>query len=310
MRRFLITGGAGSFGIAFAELSFDSEIFVYSRDPLKHSALAERFPRIEFIVGNICNRHAFKMAIKRVRPDVVIHAAALKHLGAGERDPQPYLRVNALGSFIVAETCLELEVPQAILISSDKAVDPVNFYGLSKAMAEHAWRWAQGQTSKSVFTVLRLGNVLDSRGSVLRVWLRRKKKGLPLRVSLGRFGTHPTRFVLSLREDAKMVKSLAENPIGGVLVPSGLKAVDILDLAQAISPNIEPMSLRSGEKLHESLVSVFEEVIEIRDGFSLVNKSSSPNRKVYSSETAEKMSGEEVLEKFRHVLEEEGVFNR
>lgn len=307
MRRFLVTGGAGSFGSAFASRMRDAEVFCYSRDPLKHDAVSRTAgPRFFPIVGSVLDFNRLLDTMIEVRPDVVIHAAALKHLVAGEFNPRPYIETNAIGTHNVAMACRRAGVKVAILISTDKAVEPVNVYGLTKALAERVWSHESLQ-DETAFLTIRLGNVLDARGSVLRVWIEESKKGEPLTVR----SPAPTRFVLSLSEVVDRVIELAD--IGeagmeksGIFVPCDLPAVNIEDMARAISQKIVHAPLAPGEKQHEVLISAWETRRTAYQGkfYRVMGRTHIP-MEPYSSETARFLDAREVVfERFKYLWKE------
>lgn len=301
MRSFLITGGAGSFGLAFAEVKHaEAEIHVYSRDPLKHDRITRKFPDVICHVGSVTDPIRLRDVISRIRPRTVIHAAALKHLGFGETNPGEYVRVNTLGSENVARICAELGVEEAILISTDKAVEPVNVYGLSKALAERIWQDAAQRYPNTKFITIRFGNVMDARGSVLRAWIEAREAGKPITVRV----PPPTRFVLSTGQVVRFtLLALNHGRSGDVLVPMGLTSINIYDLAKVFCDEPREVPLLPGEKQHEMLISAWEDR-EVVDPcfFRVLGRTHTP-LEPYSSEKAPKEDPWAfVYTKFRFLL--------
>ena len=304
MRRFLITGGAGSFGTAFAKkFGDDYDLCCYSRDPLKHDALKRIVPSVDAFVGSVTNRRRFAEILGYWRPDAVIHAAALKHVIAGEDNPLEYLMVNTIGSRVVAHCCGMAGVERVLLISTDKAVEPVNVYGLTKALAEAIWKEMARRYPHTKFIIIRLGNVLDARGSVLRRWIAAKKANKPLVARV----PAPTRFVLSLDMAVNFaMEALKTGRSGDVLVPADLKAVDILDMAYAISSHVITVPLYPAEKQHEVLASWREGRERVGPFYRVFPDPESKNETPYSSRYAPLMDPRSVaFEMFRHLWEDE-----
>jgi len=305
MRRFLVTGGAGSFGTTLAlKLGNDAEIFCYSRDPLKHASLMQIAPSVKCFIGSICDHARFLEVLNRTRPDIVIHAAALKHVLAGQRNPGQYVQVNVIGTEIVAISCVQAGVKKALLLSTDKAVEPINVYGLTKALAESVWKQCARQSPSTEFIVIRLGNVLDARGSVLRTWITAKMRGDPIVLRKPPRGT-ATRFVLSLSEAVQFaLLALEYGKSGDILAPKGLPAVDITALAHVFSDKPVQEPLAPGEKQHEVLISRWEAWEEVEPFFFRVTGRSHKVLRPYSSKFAPKLNVRElVYQKFKHVWE-------
>lgn len=257
---FLITGGTGSFGKAFISLllsnpSFRGNIRIFSRDEFKQYQIQQHYPddlRLRYFIGDVRDMKRLRRAMSGV--DVVVHAAALKQITIAEYNPFEVIKTNILGSQNVVEAALDTEVKRTLLISSDKAVHPVNLYGATKLVAEKIF--IQGNAyvgrKKQMFSVTRYGNVLGSRGSVVPLFLKQAKKGL-----LTITDKSMTRFWITLPQAAAFViKSLQQMKGGEIFIPK-LPSFKILDLARAIDPraSIQYTGIRPGEKIHEDLIA-------------------------------------------------------
>lgn len=254
----MVTGGCGSFGKEFVKsiLAFNpKQVRVYSRDEFKQASMKEEMndPRIEYLVGDVRDAERLEMAMEGV--DICVHAAAMKRIEKCETDPQEAIKTNVNGSVNVANACLKKNVKCAILISTDKAVYPVNLYGATKLTAEKVWVQSntyRGQSHPTKFCVVRYGNVLGSRGSVVNMFKDQLEKGV-IKVTDQRM----TRFFITLQEAVDLVLIAIEMGQGGEIFIPRLKAASIYHLATlcAGSVPIEITSQRGGEKLHESLVT-------------------------------------------------------
>lgn len=301
----LITGGTGSFGKAFLKEALTKDpkqIRIYSRDELKQAQLKEEIndSRVEYLCGDIRDFDRLLTAMEGV--DIVIHAAAMKRIEKCEKDPQEAIKTNILGTMNVANACLKLNIANAILISTDKAVYPVNLYGATKLTAEKVWNQSntyRGAKHPTKFSVVRYGNVFGSRGSVVTAF--KTKEVLTV--------TDPkmTRFFITLQEAVDLVQLGLEFQQGGEIFIPNLKAVSIYDLAQMMAGDrpVVITNQRGGEKLHESLVTKEErERLVSYENFSVINPeittwSYTPWRSelkkcAESSETAERYSEDEI----------------
>jgi len=258
----LITGGTGSFGKAFVKtvLARHPEIkrlVVYSRDELKQYEMAQLFserehPGIRYFIGDIRDEARLRRALEGI--DVVVHAAALKQVPAAEYNPFECIKTNVLGAQNLIEACLDSAVQRVVALSTDKAAAPINLYGATKLCSDKLFVAANNiQGDRGIrFSVVRYGNVMGSRGSVIPFFLERRKTGvLPI--------TDPrmTRFNISLQEGVDMVLWAIENAVGGeVLVPK-IPSYRITDVAIAIDPACrqEIVGIRPGEKIHEEMIT-------------------------------------------------------
>lgn len=257
----MITGGTGSFGQAMTKELLSKgakQIRIYSRDELKQANMAQEFtdPRILFICGDVRDYDNLCTAMEGV--DICIHAAAMKRIEKCETNPQEAIKTNVQGSINVANACLKLNVNSAVLISTDKAVYPVNLYGATKLTAEKMWIQSntyRGKNHPTRFSVVRYGNVLGSRGSVLSIFRNSLDKN-PIRVT----DPEMTRFFITLQEAVDLVQLAIEFHQGGEIFVPNLKAASIYQLAKAVAGNrpIEFTNQRGGEKLHEALITTEE----------------------------------------------------
>lgn len=264
MSRLLITGGTGSFGNAVAKrfLNDDriSEIIIFSRDEKKQHDMYYSFnhPKLTYIVGDIRYKESISKACRGV--DIIFHAAALKHVPTGEFFPLEVVRTNILGTENVLNAAEENGVKKVVLLSTDKAVYPINAMGMSKAMAEKLIG-AHAKNSKSTtFCAVRYGNVMATRGSVIPLFIEFIKKGKPLTV------TDPlmTRFLISLDDSIDLVELAIRDGRQGDLFIKKAPACTVADLAQAIlnifnaKNEVKITGTRPGEKIHETLATQIE----------------------------------------------------
>ena len=254
----VLTGGTGSFGQAFvAALLSDSRvrrILVLSRDELKQHEMRQRHPdedRLELRIGDVRDPSSTRRAFRGA--DLVVHAAALKQIGTGERSPFEVVQTNVLGAQNVIDAALEHRVERVVAISTDKASSPINAYGATKLIADKLFVAANADADgRTAFSVVRYGNVMGSRGSVVGVYKRLASSGkIPI--------TDPrmTRFWITLPQTVEFVSRCLPTMSGGEIFVPKLPSVKLLDIAKAIAPECahEIVGIRPGEKLHEELVS-------------------------------------------------------
>jgi UDP-N-acetylglucosamine 4,6-dehydratase len=258
----LITGGTGSFGRAFVRTVLQrypsiKRLVVYSRDELKQFEIAQEFseaahPGLRCFIGDVRDESRLRRALEGV--DIVVHAAALKQVPAAEYNPFECIKTNVLGAQNLIEACLDSGVQRVVALSTDKAAAPINLYGATKLCSDKLFVAANNIKGKLDirFSVVRYGNVMGSRGSVIPFFLARRKNGvLPI--------TDPqmTRFNISLQEGVEMVIwSLANSWGGEILVPK-IPSYRITDVAKAIGPECrqEIIGIRPGEKIHEEMIT-------------------------------------------------------
>ncbi|MEA2426352.1 MAG: UDP-N-acetylglucosamine 4,6-dehydratase/5-epimerase [Thermoleophilaceae bacterium] len=255
----LVTGGTGSFGTKFIETVLAGHnpkaVRVFSRDELKQSELQRRFAdddRLRYLLGDIRDLPRLVRATRGV--DVIVHAAALKQVPACEYNPFEAVQTNIIGAENVVSAAIENEVPVTIALSTDKAVNPVNLYGATKLCEEKIT--VQGNAysadSPSRFAVVRYGNVVGSRGSVVPLFKAQAETGA---ITI----THPdmTRFWITLEQSVELVLEAIETVGGGEVIIPKIPSMKVTDLAEALAPGIEQkvIGIRPGEKLHELLVT-------------------------------------------------------
>ena len=256
----LITGGTGSLGKALiTELLTNSSarrIAIYSRDELKQSQLKQEFKdssRLRWFVGDIRDPDRLKRALHGV--DYVIHAAALKQVDTGEYNPMEFIKTNVLGSQNVIEACIDTGVKKVIALSTDKASSPINLYGATKLTADKLFVAANNysQAYGTSFSVVRYGNVMGSRGSVIPYFKQLANEQLPIPITDKRM----TRFWISIQQAVDFVTESFDIMHGGELYVPRIPSMKLLDLVNAINPKckITEIGIRPGEKLHEEMIS-------------------------------------------------------
>lgn len=258
----LITGGTGSFGQCFARKILRdhpeiSRIVIFSRDELKQYEMSckNEFldnPRVRFFIGDIRDLSRVKRALEGV--DIVIHTAALKQVPAAEYNPFECIKTNVLGAQNVIEACLDSKVKQVVALSTDKAAAPVNLYGATKLCSDKLFTAANrivGERNLS-FSVVRYGNVMGSRGSVIPFFLKMKKDGV-LPITDHRM----TRFNISLDDGVNMVLWALNHMEGGEIFVPKIPSYRITDVAKAVCSKCEHevVGIRPGEKLHEEMIT-------------------------------------------------------
>jgi len=241
-------------------------LVIFSRDELKQWELqqlypGERYPQLRFFLGDVRDRDRFKRALESI--DTVIHAAALKQVPAAEYNPIEFINTNVLGAENVVQACLDMDVRNVVALSTDKAAAPINLYGATKLCSDKLFIAANNiRGNRDLrFSVVRYGNVMGSRGSVIPFFLDRARGGvLPI--------TDPamTRFNISLQEGVAMVLWAIDNALGGELLVPKIPSYRITDVAEAIGPSCDKpiVGIRPGEKIHE-------EMITASDSFSTVD---------------------------------------
>jgi UDP-N-acetylglucosamine 4,6-dehydratase (inverting) len=257
----LITGGTGSFGRAFVKNVLaehrPKRLVVFSRDELKQYEMSN-IPGLEpsrvvrYFLGDVRDRDRLRRALEGI--DIVVHAAALKQVVAAEYNPFEFIKTNIMGAQNLVEACVEAGVSKVVALSTDKAAAPVNLYGATKLCSDKLFVAANNFLGRRdlKFSVVRYGNVMGSRGSVIPYFLDRRKNGsLPI--------THPemTRFNITLEHGVEIVLRAIEGMWGGEIFVPKIPSYRILDLARAIAPNCrhDVVGIRPGEKVHEEMIT-------------------------------------------------------
>lgn len=268
----LITGGTGSFGKAFVERLLTDykprRLVVYSRDELKQFEMAQRFseadhPCLRYFIGDVRDEARLRRALEGI--DVVVHAAALKQVPAAEYNPFECIKTNVIGAQNLIEACLDTGVSDVVALSTDKAAAPVNLYGATKLCSDKLFIAANNikGTRDIKFSVVRYGNVMGSRGSVIPFFMERRKSGtIPI--------TDPrmTRFNISLGDGVEMVLWALANAEGGEIFVPKIPSYRVPDVATAIAPECEQIvvGIRPGEKIHEEMITASDSLNTVELG--------------------------------------------
>jgi len=297
----LITGGTGSFGNEFvktvlARYSDISRVVVFSRDELKQFEMRQRYsdaqyPFLRYFIGDVRDRDRLRRALEGI--DVVVHAAALKQVPAAEYNPFECIQTNVLGAQNVIEACLDSNVKRVVALSTDKAAAPINLYGATKLCSDKLFIAANNiRGHRDIrFSVVRYGNVMGSRGSVIPFFLKQKEHGvLPI--------TDPamTRFNISLQEGVGLVLWALENALGGEIFIPKIPSYRIIDVAQAIGPDCKQkiVGVRPGEKIHEEMITVSDSynTVDLGQYYAII-----PSSGTYTVEDYCSRQGAEPVEK-------------
>ncbi len=263
-KQILITGGTGSFGHAFVAYILKhykevKRIVIFSRDEQKQFEMAKAFSPsyypIEYILGDVRDKVQLYRAMKHI--DIVIHSAAMKHVGASEQNPMECVKTNILGSQNLIDVAFEREVKQVIALSTDKSANPINVYGASKLILEKLFIEAdtkkRGQEIQ--FSVLRYGNIFGSKGSVIPFFMKQKAKGI-----LSITDENMTRFSITMQESIDLLLFALSKGWGGEIIMPKAPSYNIMDIAKAIAPKAkyEMIGTRQAEKLDELMYSALE----------------------------------------------------
>jgi len=267
MNKILIIGGTGSWGQELTRQIFDnysvSEIRIYSRGEHQQVEMARKFndDRLKFIIGDIRDKKALNFAAEGV--DYIFHLAALKHVPVCEKNPEEAIKTNIFGTLNAVEAAIENEVSNFVLVSTDKAVDPINVYGVSKSMAEKIVVNANLRNSKTKFKCIRGGNVLGTHGSVVPLF----KKQIETSNSVTITDAEMTRYLMTLKEAISLIFKAVNEALGGEIYVMKMPSINILQLAKVMiselgddETKIHTIGIRPGEKIHEVLVSRYEAV--------------------------------------------------
>jgi UDP-N-acetylglucosamine 4,6-dehydratase/5-epimerase len=299
----LVTGGTGSFGKKFVETILQKypdikRLVIYSRDELKQFEMAQIFPNhkykaIRYFIGDVRDAERMRRACEGI--DIIVHAAALKQVPAAEYNPMECIKTNIFGAENVINAALDCGVTDVVALSTDKAAAPINLYGATKLCSDKLFVAANNMKGSRTlkFSVVRYGNVIGSRGSVVPFFLNKRKDGvLPI--------THPdmTRFNISLEEGVDLVLYALEHAWGGEIFVPKIPSYKITDVATAIGPNCdqEIVGIRPGEKLHEEMITETDSLstIELDKYYVIV------------PQTPNKWTAEEYMETFKGKMVEPG----
>jgi UDP-N-acetylglucosamine 4,6-dehydratase (inverting) len=286
----LLTGGTGSFGRAFVNYLLKNKIplkkiIIFSRDELKQFEMNKifnenQYSNIRYFIGDVRDKDRLKLALNNV--DIVIHAAALKQVPIAEYNPFEFIKTNVLGAQNLIESCLGSSVKNVIALSTDKASSPINLYGATKLCSDKLFIVANNIKGKQniKFSIVRYGNVMGSRGSVLETFLQQKKSGV-FQITDKKM----TRFNINMSEAIDFVIYCLINLKGGEIFVPKLPSFYITDLAKAVSDSCKTniIGIRPGEKIHEEMISSYDSLntIDLGRCFAILNQN---NLKFYKDE--------------------------
>ncbi|PPR41490.1 MAG: UDP-N-acetylglucosamine 4,6-dehydratase (inverting) [Alphaproteobacteria bacterium MarineAlpha5_Bin12] len=254
----LITGGTGSFGNQFVNMTLKKfnpkKIIIYSRDEMKQWEMSIRYEKqkkVKFIIGDVRDKERLLRALDGV--DYVVHAAATKIVPTAEYNPFECVKTNIIGAMNVINACTESKIKKVVALSTDKACNPINLYGASKLASDKLFVAGNSNenTHKTIFSVVRYGNVMGSRGSVIPYFLEKANTGtLPIT------DKRMTRFMISLEEGINLVWKAFNDMKGGEIYVKKIPSMTIVDIAKAVSPKAKHkiIGVRPGEKIHEQMI--------------------------------------------------------
>ncbi len=256
----LVTGGTGSFGHAFSELTLARykvrKLIIFSRDEMKQWEMAKRFgsdERVRFFIGDVRDKDRLYRALDGV--DIVVHAAATKIVPTAEYNPFECIKTNVMGAMNVIDACIDKGIQRVVALSTDKASSPINLYGASKLASDKLFVASNSYSGEhgTRFSVVRYGNVMGSRGSVIPFFMSIKDRN-----SLPITDTRMTRFMISLEQGVELVWHALDDMVGGEIYVKKIPSMNVCDIAAVVAPQakLEIIGIRPGEKLHEQMVGV------------------------------------------------------
>lgn len=284
----LITGGTGSFGKTFVPMTLakynPKRLVIYSRDEMKQWEMAQTFehdPRVRFIIGDVRDKDRLARALDGI--DYVVHAAATKIVPTAEYNPFECVKTNIFGAMNMIDACIDSKVKRVVTLSTDKASNPINLYGATKLASDKLFVAGNPYTGThdTRFSVVRYGNVMGSRGSVIPFFLSLAHTGiLPIT------DTRMTRFMITLEQGVELVWHAFDDMHGGEIYVKKIPSMTILDIAKAVAPNAEYniIGIRPGEKIHEQMIGLEDAAYtyEYKDHYKILpaihNWSSDPSR--------------------------------
>lgn len=303
----LVTGATGSFGKRFVRRLIEggeaARVVAFSRDELKQFEMRQSLDsaRLEFVLGDVRDREALQRVFRGV--DIVVHAAAMKQVPASEDNPMEAIKTNVLGSENVITAAIEAGVQQVLALSTDKAANPANLYGATKLCADRLFTAANGMRDRhqTRFSLVRYGNVIGSRGSVIPFFMRRRASGvLPI--------TDPrmTRFWITLTQAVEFVIASLGRMRGGELFVPKIPSMKVVDVARVVAPECrtEVIGIRPGEKLHEVMVTADDawNAVEMDDHYVIQPAAAWWNAKAFEAESG----GRKVPEEFVYSSDRNG----
>lgn len=323
----LITGGTGSFGNAFVPLTLEKynpkQLIIYSRDEMKQWDMAQKFkddPRVKFIIGDVRDKERLIRALDGI--DYVVHAAATKIVPTAEYNPFECIKTNINGAMNLIDACIERGIKKVVALSTDKASNPINLYGATKLASDKLFVAANsaGNAHETTFSVVRYGNVMGSRGSVIPFF-----KSLAHQNELPITDPRMTRFMITLEEGVELVWHAFDDMKGGEIYVKKIPSMTILDIAKAVVPTASHkiIGIRPGEKIHEQMIGLEDapHTYEFEDYFKILpaihNWSKNPERInggkpvpddfSYSSDTNEQWMKIEELQKWLAAKENKSI---
>ena len=300
-KRVLITGGSGTIGRAFIRNYYNDFISFYSlsRNENAQVELSRDYPKIPLqFLGNIEDKLTVYRAFEEIKPDIVIHAAAVKHINLAEEQPIHTCNVNIIGSMNVIEAAIRTDVPTVVAISTDKACSSASVYGDTKSLMERCF--LEANTNRNRFSVCRFANVAHSNGSVLPFWLKMKSQGKQISLTDPKMN----RLMFTQTDAARLIHrtiKYTEKNGGGFVSSYKMKCVNMLDLAKVISEDVVIVGKRPGEKTDEDLIAEHElpyTYVRGNDIHIRMEKNEADNKLdvPYNSKSAEKMTPKEIKE--------------
>ena len=261
----LVTGGTGSFGNSFVPLTLKKynpkRLVIFSRDEIKQWEMAKLFkddPRVRFFIGDVRDKERLYRALHNI--DFVVHAAATKIVPTAEYNPFECIKTNINGAMNLIDACIDQKVKRVVGLSTDKASSPINLYGATKLASDKLFTASNSSYAgghKTIFSVVRYGNVMGSRGSIIPFFLSIKDKGeLPIT------DERMTRFMISVDQGVELVWHTLEDMIGGEIYIKKVPSMKVIDIAKVIAPQAKHkiIGIRPGEKLHEQMISIEDSV--------------------------------------------------
>ena len=272
----LVTGGTGSFGKKFISMTLEKynprKIVIFSRDEIKQWEMAksyEKDDRVRFLIGDVRDKDRLLRALLGI--DYVVHAAALKIVPKAEYDPFECIKTNVNGAMNVIDAAIDRDVKKVVALSTDKACSPANLYGATKLISDKMFIASNSYSGhpNTSFSIVRYGNVMGSRGSVIPLFLKNpNKEMLPIT------DERMTRFMITLEEGVEMVWNAFEDMYGGEIYVKKIKSMKITDIAKVINPKakISIIGIRPGEKLHEQMIGTYDapHTYEYEDYFKIL----------------------------------------
>ena len=307
MKKILITGGTGTVGQSFIKQYYDNyEFYNISRNETSITELKRSFPKVHCFIGDVCDLDHMINLFCKIKPDIVIHAAALKHINLAEENSTSAVEINIVGSLNIANASVRADVPLTIGVSTDKACNPDSVYGYTKRMMETMFM--QYHNNKTKFVCTRFANVANSNGSVIPFWISESNSGRALKL------TDPgmNRLMFSKKESAELIHKAIDHGLYGLgelktfILCKMMKNVNLLELANTLSDKeVEIIGKRPGEKLNETLISkkelpytvVLDEYVFIlqtqEEGLNLTKEHSSVTAETMSADDLEKLVWEQ-----------------